>query len=78
MFINGEKVTKDNSIKVIFNKIKSKQRKKDIKNAMKQKKELQKITIHVEKSSTKGVNFDENVSSQNILEDDLTIIGIGK
>ena len=43
MFINGEKVTKDNSIKVIFNKIKSKQRKKDIKNAMKQKKELQKI-----------------------------------
>mgnify|MGYP003137074328 CR=1 FL=1 len=40
MFINGEKVTKDNPIKAIFNKIKSKQRKKDIKNAMKQKKLL--------------------------------------
>ena len=42
------------------------------------KKELQKITKHVEKSSTKGANFDKNVSTENILEDDLTIIGIGK
>ena len=42
------------------------------------KKELQKITKHVEKSSTKGANFDQNVSTENILEDDLTIIGIGK
>jgi len=42
------------------------------------KKELQKIAQHVEKSSTKGANFDQNVSTENILEDDLTIIGIGK
>ena len=42
------------------------------------KKELQKIAKHVEKSSTKGANFDQNVSTENILEDDLTIIGIGK
>ena len=39
-FINGEKVTKDNSIKVIFNKIKSKQRRKDVKNAMRERKKL--------------------------------------
>lgn len=40
MYINGEKVTKDNSVKVIFNKLKSRQRKKDVKNAMKEKKKL--------------------------------------
>tara|TARA_B100000989_G_C19373306_1_gene398369 strand:+ start:295 stop:432 length:138 start_codon:yes stop_codon:yes gene_type:complete len=40
MYINGEKVTKDNSIKVIFNKIKSKQRRKDVKNAMRERKKL--------------------------------------
>ena len=38
----------------------------------------EKIAKHVEKSSTKGANFDQNVSTENILEDDLTIIGIGK
>ena len=40
MYINGEKVTKDNSVKVIFNKLKSRQRRKDVKNAMKEKKKL--------------------------------------
>ena len=40
MYINGEKVTKDNSIKVIFNKLKSRQRRKDVKNAMREKKKL--------------------------------------
>ena len=40
MYINGEKVTKNNSIKVIFNKLKSRQKRKDIKNAMKEKKKL--------------------------------------
>lgn len=40
MYINGEKVTKDNSIKVIFNKLKSRQRRKDVKNAMIEKKKL--------------------------------------
>ena len=39
-YINGEKVTKDNSIKVIFNKLKSRQRRKDVKNAMIEKKKL--------------------------------------
>ena len=43
MFINGEKVTKKNPIKAIFNKIISKQKKKEIKEAMQQKKLLQKI-----------------------------------
>tara|TARA_Y100000114_G_scaffold60174_1_gene55148 strand:+ start:179 stop:454 length:276 start_codon:yes stop_codon:yes gene_type:complete len=42
MYINGEKVTKDNSVKVIFNKLKSRQRKMDVQNAMKQKKLLKK------------------------------------
>ena len=42
------------------------------------KKELQKVAQHVEKGSTKGANFDQNESKENILEDDLTIIGIGK
>jgi outer membrane protein assembly factor BamD (BamD/ComL family) len=41
-FINGEKVTKDNSVKVIFNKLKSRQRKKDVQNAIKEKKILKK------------------------------------
>tara|TARA_R100000655_G_C2935586_1_gene184790 strand:- start:363 stop:560 length:198 start_codon:yes stop_codon:yes gene_type:complete len=40
MYINGEKVTKKNSIKVIFNKLKSRQKRKDVKNAMKEKKKL--------------------------------------
>ena len=40
MYINGEKVTEDNSIKVIFNKIKSRQRRKDVKNAMRERKKL--------------------------------------
>ena len=39
-FINGEKVTKENSVEVIFNKIKSRQRRKDVKNAMLEKKKL--------------------------------------
>ena len=39
-YVNGAKVTKDNSIKVIFNKIKSRQRRKDVKNAMIEKKKL--------------------------------------
>ena len=43
MYINGEKVTKRNPIKAIFNKIISKQKKKEIKEAMQQKKLLQKI-----------------------------------
>tara|TARA_X000001388_G_scaffold7749_1_gene4777 strand:+ start:5635 stop:5811 length:177 start_codon:yes stop_codon:yes gene_type:complete len=43
MYINGEKVTKKNPIKAIFNKIISKQKKKEIKEAMQQKKLLQKI-----------------------------------
>ena len=42
MYINGEKVTKDNSIKIIFNKLKSRQRKKDVQNAIKEKKVLKK------------------------------------
>ena len=41
-YINGEKVTKDNSVKVIFNKLKSRQRKKDVQNAIKEKKVLKK------------------------------------
>ena len=41
------------------------------------KKELLKITKDVEKRSTKG-NFDKDGSQANILEDDLTIIGLGK
>ena len=43
MYINGEKVTKRNPIKAIFNKIISKQKKKEVKEAMQQKKLLQKI-----------------------------------
>jgi uncharacterized protein YlzI (FlbEa/FlbD family) len=39
-FINGEKVTKENSVEVIFNKIKSRQRRENVKNAMKEKKKL--------------------------------------
>ena len=39
-YVCGEKVTKDNSVQVIFNKIKSRQRRKDIRNAMKEKKKL--------------------------------------
>ena len=39
-YVCGEKVTKDNTIEVIFNKIKTRQRKKDIRNAMKEKKKL--------------------------------------
>ena len=42
MYINGQKVTKDNSIKIIFNKLKSRQRKKDVQNAIKEKKVLKK------------------------------------
>ena len=38
---------------------------------------LSKIIKDVESKSTKGKNFD-NVNSDNILEDDLTIIGLGK
>ena len=41
------------------------------------KKELSKIIKDIESKSTKGKNFD-NVNSDNILEDDLTIIGLGK
>ena len=43
MYINGERVTKRNPIKAIFNKIISKQKKKEIKQAMQEKKLLQKI-----------------------------------
>ena len=39
-YVCGEKVTKDNTIEVIFNKIKSRQRKKAIRDAMKEKKKL--------------------------------------
>ena len=39
-YINGEKVTKENSVEVIFNKIKSRQRRKHVKNAMIEKKKL--------------------------------------
>ncbi len=42
------------------------------------KKELLKITKDVEKKSTKGQNFDQSNNQANILEDDLTIIGLGK
>ena len=42
------------------------------------KKELLKITRDVEKKSTKGQNFDGSNNQANILEDDLTIIGLGK
>ena len=42
------------------------------------KKELLKITKDVEKKSTKGQNFDQSSNQSNILEDDLTIIGLGK
>ena len=42
------------------------------------KKELLKITKDVEKRSTKGQNFNQDGSQANILEDDLTIIGLGK
>ena len=41
------------------------------------KKELSKIIKDVESKSTKGQNFDQN-NDDNILEDDLTIIGLGK
>ena len=41
------------------------------------KKELSKIIKDVESKSTKGQNFDQN-NDENILEDDLTIIGLGK
>ena len=46
MYINGEKVTKRNPIKAILNKIISKQKKKEIKEAMQQKKLLQKSNKH--------------------------------
>ena len=39
-YVCGEKVTKDNTIEIIFNKIKSRQRKKAIRDAMKEKKKL--------------------------------------
>ena len=42
------------------------------------KKEISKISKFVEQSSTKGVNFNTDTSSDNILEDDLTIVGLGK
>ena len=42
------------------------------------KKELLKIIKDVEKKSTKGQNFDQSNNQANILEDDLTIIGLGK
>ena len=42
------------------------------------KKELLKITKDVEKKSTKAQNFDQSNNQANILEDDLTIIGLGK
>jgi len=42
------------------------------------KKEITKISKFVEQSSTKGVNFNTDTSSDNILEDDLTIVGLGK
>ncbi len=42
------------------------------------KKELLKITKDVEKKSIKGQNFDQSNNQANILEDDLTIIGLGK
>ena len=42
MYINGEKVSKKNPIKAIFNRIISKQKKKDVKEAMQQKKLLMK------------------------------------
>mgnify|MGYP003118508927 CR=1 FL=1 len=42
MYINGEKVTKKNPIKAIFNRIISRQKKKDVKEAVKQKKLLMK------------------------------------
>ena len=40
--------------------------------------DLLKITKDVEKKSTKGQNFDQSNNQANILEDDLTIIGLGK
>ena len=43
MYINGEKVSKKNPIKAIFNRIISKQKKKDVKEAVKQKKLLMKV-----------------------------------
>ena len=43
MYINCEKVTKNNSIEVIFNKIKYRQKKERIKEAMKEKKILRGI-----------------------------------
>ena len=42
MYINGEKVSKKNPIKAIFNRIISKQKKKDVKEAVQQKKLLMK------------------------------------
>ena len=42
MYINGEKVTKKNPIKAIFNRIISRQKKKDVKEAVQQKKLLMK------------------------------------
>lgn len=41
----GERVTEKNTIKVIMSKINSRQRKKDIRNAMKEKRKL-KIKLH--------------------------------
>ena len=41
------------------------------------KKELSKIIKDVELKSSKGKNF-EDINTDNILEDDLTIIGLGK
>ena len=42
------------------------------------KKEISKISKFVEQSSTKGVNFNIDSGTDNILEDDLTIVGLGK
>ena len=42
------------------------------------KKELSKIIKDVESKSIKDQNFDQDKSNESILEDDLTIIGLGK
>ena len=42
------------------------------------KNEILKISKFVEQSSTKGVNFNTDSGTDNILEDDLTIVGLGK
>ena len=42
------------------------------------KKELSKIIKDIEEKSIKGQKFNQSDKSENILEDDLTIIGLGK